>query len=234
MVLIQQWSITLQFFLRAGVTATLEPDSALVPAKNKPMQPCAWTREYKHASGTVNKVFTTTMGSSTDLADADLRRLVGNAVFWSLGLEVPSKLDKSSLENLFPHSTVIINSKRTLLLPVFLKPATPNAGKPEGTQNSSAQQAPLKLSKDSRVLLIGGNLGSRMLNFGHFETELHLRNPEKNLFIRNMCDGGNTPGFRPHSSRKLDKHLHFLVQINFMLIKRQARQTVLLKVKMNG
>ena len=40
-----------------------------------------------------------------------------------------------------------------------------------------------------------------MLHFGHFETEMHLRYPENQLFIRNMCDGGNTPGFRPHSGR---------------------------------
>ena len=40
-----------------------------------------------------------------------------------------------------------------------------------------------------------------MMNFGHFETEMHLRYPDSLLFIRNMCDGGNTPGFRPHSSR---------------------------------
>ena len=40
-----------------------------------------------------------------------------------------------------------------------------------------------------------------MMNFGHFETELHLRYPDSLLFIRNMCDGGNTPGFRPHASR---------------------------------
>ena len=50
-------------------------------------------------------------------------------------------------------------------------------------------------------MLIGNNLCSRMLNFGHFETEMHLRHPQKQLFIRNMCDGGNTPGFRPHSGR---------------------------------
>ena len=41
-----------------------------------------------------------------------------------------------------------------------------------------------------------------MLNFGHFETEMHLRFPDSLLFIRNMADPGNTPGFRPHSSRK--------------------------------
>jgi len=40
-----------------------------------------------------------------------------------------------------------------------------------------------------------------MINYGHFETEMHLRYPEHQLFIRNMCDGGNTPGFRPHAGR---------------------------------
>ena len=40
-----------------------------------------------------------------------------------------------------------------------------------------------------------------MMNFGHFETEMHVRYPDSLLFIRNMCDGGNTPGFRPHAAR---------------------------------
>ena len=59
----------------------------------------------------------------------------------------------------------------------------------------------LPLQKDSHIVLIGNNLGSRMLNFGHFETEMHLRYPDSTLFIRNMADPGNTAGFRPHSSR---------------------------------
>lgn len=54
----------------------------------------------------------------------------------------------------------------------------------------------------SLILLIGNILGSRMLNFGRFETEMHLRYPSDSLFIRNMCDGGDTPGFRPHSGRE--------------------------------
>lgn len=66
----------------------------------------------------------------------------------------------------------------------------------------SQPTAPLvHLQKDARVVLIGNNLCSRMMNFGHFETELQLRFPDSTLFIRNMCDGGNTPGFRPHSGR---------------------------------
>ena len=59
----------------------------------------------------------------------------------------------------------------------------------------------LHLEKDDHIVLIGNNLASRMLNFGHFETELYLRYPDSALIIRNMADPGNTAGFRPHSSR---------------------------------
>lgn len=41
-----------------------------------------------------------------------------------------------------------------------------------------------------------------MMNYGFFETELQVRYPDSLLVIRNMCDGGNTPGFRPHSGRE--------------------------------
>jgi mono/diheme cytochrome c family protein/glucose/arabinose dehydrogenase len=61
----------------------------------------------------------------------------------------------------------------------------------------------LKVEKGSRIVMIGGNLGSRMMNYSPFETEMYVRYPENELFIRNMCDGGDTPGFRPHASRNL-------------------------------
>ena len=61
---------------------------------------------------------------------------------------------------------------------------------------------PFKLEKQARIVLMGNGLGSRMTYFGHFETELHLRHPDHQLLVRNMCDEGNTPSFRPHSSRK--------------------------------
>jgi len=60
----------------------------------------------------------------------------------------------------------------------------------------------LALKKDAHIVLVGNNLGSRMMNYGHFETELQVRYPDSLLFIRNMCDGGNTPGFRPHPGRE--------------------------------
>jgi len=61
----------------------------------------------------------------------------------------------------------------------------------------------VEIPNGAHISLIGGNLGSRMMNYGHFETEMYVRYPEKSLIIRNMCDGGDTPGFRPHASRNL-------------------------------
>lgn len=67
---------------------------------------------------------------------------------------------------------------------------------------STAHAAPFVLEKNSRIVLIGNGLGSRMMQFGSFETDLHLQHSDKQLFIRNMCDEGDTPGYRPHSARQ--------------------------------
>ncbi len=62
---------------------------------NDPMMPVAWTREVTNEAGKTNRVFCTTMGAATDLANEGLRRLVVNGVFWGLGLEAPAKADVS-------------------------------------------------------------------------------------------------------------------------------------------
>ncbi len=59
--------------------------------KNQPMQPVIWTRHYKNESGKTNRVLTTTMGSSTDLQDEGLRRVLVNGCYWALSLTVPAK-----------------------------------------------------------------------------------------------------------------------------------------------
>jgi hypothetical protein len=58
---------------------------------NDPMMPVAWIRH----NATTNRVFTTTMGSSTDLQNEGLRRLIVNACYWAMGLEekIPAKSD---------------------------------------------------------------------------------------------------------------------------------------------
>lgn len=57
----------------------------------------------------------------------------------------------------------------------------------------------LELKKNTTIALVGNNLGSRMMHYGDFETEMYLRFPEQDLIIRNMSDPGDTPGFRPRS-----------------------------------
>ncbi len=52
-----------------------------------------------------------------------------------------------------------------------------------------------------RIVLIGNGLGERMVDHPHFEVLLHQRFPSQNLYIRNLCRPGDTPGFRPHPSR---------------------------------
>jgi hypothetical protein len=60
---------------------------------NGPMMPIAWTREYKNPAGNTNRILCTTMGAATDLENENLRRLLVNAVYWGLGLEIPAKAD---------------------------------------------------------------------------------------------------------------------------------------------
>jgi len=65
-----------------------------------------------------------------------------------------------------------------------------------------AAPAMVELAQSQRIVLMGNGLGSRMSDYGHFETGLHLRYPEHDLFVRNIARDGNTPSFRPHSGRQ--------------------------------
>ena len=70
------------------VLAGMKPeDSPVEGQKNDPMMPIAWTKTYTGEGGKASRVFTTTMGSSTDLESEGVRRMLVNAVYWALGLE---------------------------------------------------------------------------------------------------------------------------------------------------
>jgi hypothetical protein len=91
--------------VRGVVLKGMKPEDAVADYKKKratdkqeqgvndPAMPVAWTREFKNEAGKVNKIFTTTMGSATDLANEGFRRLVVNAALSLSGLEVPAKAD---------------------------------------------------------------------------------------------------------------------------------------------
>jgi|TARA_B110000037_G_scaffold17525_2_gene18198 mono/diheme cytochrome c family protein/glucose/arabinose dehydrogenase len=57
-------------------------------------------------------------------------------------------------------------------------------------------------AESERIVLIGNGLGERMVDHPYFETGLQLGFPKENLYFRNLCHPGDTPGFRPHPSRK--------------------------------
>lgn len=77
-----------QALVMGQVLVGMKPNDPPVDGpKNNPMMPVAWTKSYKGESGKAARVFTTTMGSSTDFATEGTRRLLVNACYWAIGLE---------------------------------------------------------------------------------------------------------------------------------------------------
>ncbi len=78
-----------QPLLLGEVVAGMKPeDPAVAGKKNQPMMPVAWTKTYTAPGGDAKgRVFTTTMGSSTDLVNEPFRRLLVNAAYWATGNE---------------------------------------------------------------------------------------------------------------------------------------------------
>ena len=62
-------------------------DPPVEGAKNHPMMPVVWLRDYTGESGKTSKIFTTTMGAAVDLENEGLRRLLVNAAYWAVGFE---------------------------------------------------------------------------------------------------------------------------------------------------
>lgn len=60
---------------------------------NSPMMPIACTRILQNDGGTMNRIFCTTMGAATDLRNEGLRRMIANAVYWGLSMDVPAAAD---------------------------------------------------------------------------------------------------------------------------------------------
>ncbi|MFM9114655.1 MAG: hypothetical protein ACKOU6_00645, partial [Planctomycetota bacterium] len=83
--------------LGAVLTGMKFDDPPVEGNKNNPMMPVAWTKSYDGANGKKGRVFTTTMGASTDFVTEGTRRLLVNACYWAAGLE--DKIgDKSNVE----------------------------------------------------------------------------------------------------------------------------------------
>lgn len=61
------------------------------PTPGKELKPVAWTKTYTGPEGKTSRIFATTMGHAGDLQNAGFRRVLVNATYWLLGLDVPAE-----------------------------------------------------------------------------------------------------------------------------------------------
>lgn len=70
------------------VLAGMSPeDPPVAGAKNDPMMPLVWTRNFPGLAGKPNRILCTTMGAATDFESEGLRRLLVNSVYWLTDLQ---------------------------------------------------------------------------------------------------------------------------------------------------
>ena len=218
--------------LRGAVLESLDPKAAQVPGeKNDPMMPLAWLRKYTSPDGkATGQAFCTTAGASVDFEDESLRRLIVNASYHLLGMEVPKKANVDYVDefkptfygfirdkdyfknrNLQPSDFVLGKSASTGLPgdkkeeakkpePKNDAPHAPQVDPPAAKSARSQKVAPP--AEGERIVFIGNGLIERDTWYSRIEPEFHARFPGKKLIIRNMGKQGDTPGFRPHASRE--------------------------------
>jgi hypothetical protein len=58
---------------------------------NDILMPITWTKSYQIPGGKQGKSFTSTIGAASDMLNENVRRLLVNGVFWSMGLPVPEE-----------------------------------------------------------------------------------------------------------------------------------------------
>jgi len=62
-------------------------DKPVSGAKNNPMMPLTWVRNYSGETGKASRIICSTIVAAVDLESEGLRRLLVNACYWALGLE---------------------------------------------------------------------------------------------------------------------------------------------------
>jgi putative membrane-bound dehydrogenase-like protein len=186
---------------------------------NSPMMPIAWIRQHKNQAGTTNRIFCTTMGAATDLQSDGLRRLVINAVYWGLEMEVPRNADVELVGQYEPSAYGFDGFRRGMRPADFaLESAAPGGARENDSSGRSSRSAPSKLPPSAlplrllpheRIALAGNSLAERMNLFGHFEVLLHTRFPRHELVVRNFarpCDSVDVRQ-RPTSYTAIDDPL---------------------------
>ncbi len=87
-----------QVLVHGQVLEGMQPaDKPVAGAKNNPMQPLVWTREFKGETGKTSRIICTTMGAAVDFESEGLRRLCINSILWATGKEA-AIADKTNVD----------------------------------------------------------------------------------------------------------------------------------------
>ncbi len=202
---------------------------------NDPMMPIAWTRELpreqpREPGAKPSRVFCTTMGAATDLESEGLRRLVVNAVYWGLRLDIPKKSDVQYVDPYTPSKYGFKGYRKGIhaedhALGKSLPPpdATDAVVKSSGAAAPLARtlppsSVPLKLLQGEKLALVGNSTAERMNLFGNFETKLHLRFPNSEIVFRNFARPADEVAVRqrPNDYAKIDDPLRVFSPETFL------------------
>ena len=148
-----------QILLRAAVTESLDPQSALVRgAVNSPTQPFAWVHTYQRPDGSgQGKSFCTTGGASVDFASEDLRRMIVNAAYFLTDQPVPQKADVTFVDAYYPSFFGFSREPADYWKTLALKPEdfalgkSPHVSDPAGSPEWNFRDRPTQDLSDSRA-----------------------------------------------------------------------------------
>ena len=184
-----------KILVRGQVLSGMNPTDAPVEGKkNEPMQPVVWTRLYKNEAGKTNKILCTTMGAATDLLNEGLRRLLVNAVYWGVGLDVPEKADVALVGDYQPTMYGFDG---------YVKGVKPEdligskLNKLNGLNELNGKRGSLELKPGEHVAIIGNTLADRFQHSGWFETFVYSKYPNLDLVFRNLAVAGDEVALRP-------------------------------------
>ncbi len=140
--------------LRGAVTETLDPASKNIDGpKNNPMMALAWLRDYTSPDGKKQgNAFCTTLGTSQDFADEDLRRLFINAALHLTEQKIPEKADVTPVDPFAPTPFKNISEKefpgfyknRNLKPDDYVLGKSPATGLPDPKAKPAPAPAPKK------------------------------------------------------------------------------------------
>lgn len=82
--------------------ASVNPAEKTKYNPNDPMMPIAWLKTYQLPDGQPGRSFTSTIGSSTDMANAGVRRLLVNATYFLLNLPQPETVNVDTVDPYTP------------------------------------------------------------------------------------------------------------------------------------